>query len=420
MDDERRNCQQSDKFCCFLVSIILLESIWVVSQVMATNSMSQNGHEMTIPKLLSFNVGGQKFTTTWETLSHRGDNLLTKLVSSYYERRISSTLDSDGSFFIDRSPLLFSIILDFLRSGQLITSATKGANGIFSLSEKALLHEFQYYSIHCPPLASKFLQSVEEKSNRKMKEDLVRLRDQAKDKGFKEVAQAVKEVEQLITQPLKMKACAERGSVTLQFKEQLSLYAFFGISRCTLESATFTCEELPQCNTVSRFFLVCLAEELQNEFHMPVQLATTSNRSTKEFVILLTILFDENIRFTCLPGRFQEDFILQEVLTFPAQQTQKPRKRRNVTRVLSTASSNGSQKQGQEEEEEEDADADEEEFEMLRQFASASLMTPTLAPRSVKPKSPQNSPTMKRGMSTEEEDDESATHSQEHSDEDST
>lgn len=60
--------------------------------------------------------------TSWATLSARGPNFLTTLVTNHYSNGLRATELSDGSLFIDRSGVAFEYVLQFLRSGALVAA----------------------------------------------------------------------------------------------------------------------------------------------------------------------------------------------------------------------------------------------------------------------------------------------------------
>lgn len=76
----------------------------------------------------------KRFSTSRQTLSWIPDTFFTALLSG----RISSLRDESGAIFIDRDPLLFSIILNFLRTKDI---------DISKCDIRALRHEAEYYSI---------------------------------------------------------------------------------------------------------------------------------------------------------------------------------------------------------------------------------------------------------------------------------
>ena len=66
--------------------------------------------------IISVNVGGKIFTTTVATLTQEPESMLATMFST----EVPQVKDSNGNIFIDKNPKTFEIILDFLRSGQLI------------------------------------------------------------------------------------------------------------------------------------------------------------------------------------------------------------------------------------------------------------------------------------------------------------
>uniref|UniRef100_A0A914HRB3 Potassium channel tetramerisation-type BTB domain-containing protein n=1 Tax=Globodera rostochiensis TaxID=31243 RepID=A0A914HRB3_GLORO len=70
--------------------------------------------KISMPDLIEFNVGGQIFMSTYETIGYDKKSLL---YAWYLERKgfAHLLLDKKGRFFIDRDPASFSIILNYLR-----------------------------------------------------------------------------------------------------------------------------------------------------------------------------------------------------------------------------------------------------------------------------------------------------------------
>ncbi|XP_067412684.1 SH3KBP1-binding protein 1 isoform X2 [Emydura macquarii macquarii] len=85
-------------------------------------------------ELIQLNVGGKRFSTSWQTLTWISDSFFSSLLSG----RISTLKDETGAIFIDRDPTVFAPILNFLRTKEL---DPRGVN--ISL----LLHEAQFYGI---------------------------------------------------------------------------------------------------------------------------------------------------------------------------------------------------------------------------------------------------------------------------------
>jgi hypothetical protein len=66
---------------------------------------------------IKFNVGGREFTTTMATVTHKGDNFISRMVINHLKGSMKAELDERGSFFIDRDGDLFAFVLDFFRTG---------------------------------------------------------------------------------------------------------------------------------------------------------------------------------------------------------------------------------------------------------------------------------------------------------------
>lgn len=91
-------------------------------------------------KWITLNIGGKYFTTTRVTLSKAPNSFLHKLsLKSLDPRDIESDRDERGAFLIDRDPLYFQVVLNYLRHGKLIMN--KG------LLEEGVLEEAEFYNI---------------------------------------------------------------------------------------------------------------------------------------------------------------------------------------------------------------------------------------------------------------------------------
>lgn len=73
-------------------------------------------------------VGGKRFATTKATLTKYPESLFTAMLSVW-------TPEDDGSYFIDRSPKYFSLLLDYLRNGGVDELWTRDQ---FSMLQKEL------------------------------------------------------------------------------------------------------------------------------------------------------------------------------------------------------------------------------------------------------------------------------------------
>jgi len=67
-------------------------------------------------KQVTLNVGGEKFVTTWSTLTRINNSYFTSLLSNNSWKQ---QLDGKGRIFIDRNGELFTYILDYLRTGEI-------------------------------------------------------------------------------------------------------------------------------------------------------------------------------------------------------------------------------------------------------------------------------------------------------------
>eukprot|EP01006_Ploeotia_vitrea_P053586 TRINITY_DN67802_c3_g1_i1.p1 TRINITY_DN67802_c3_g1~~TRINITY_DN67802_c3_g1_i1.p1 ORF type:complete len:317 (+),score=37.94 TRINITY_DN67802_c3_g1_i1:64-1014(+) len=102
----------------------------------ANHNQTTNEH-----KKISLDIGGTTFNTTEGTLLREKDSFFSAMLRSGQFQPDEST----GQYFIDRSPQMFGVILDYLRDGKLWTSDR------FSPGEQAMLHsDLDFYQISLP------------------------------------------------------------------------------------------------------------------------------------------------------------------------------------------------------------------------------------------------------------------------------
>jgi hypothetical protein len=83
----------------------------------------QKGHVNTYVNLckqsqsrrVKLNIGGIRFETTLDTVTREKPTFLSSLVDGLFMQEP----EEDGSYFIDRSPRYFDIVLDYLRKGSI-------------------------------------------------------------------------------------------------------------------------------------------------------------------------------------------------------------------------------------------------------------------------------------------------------------
>ena len=84
--------------------------------------------------IIHLNVGGQRFSTSRQTLTWIPDSFFTAMLNGL----ISTNRDEQGYIFIDRDPQLFSIILNYLRTKEL---------DINDCDLHRLKHECEFYAV---------------------------------------------------------------------------------------------------------------------------------------------------------------------------------------------------------------------------------------------------------------------------------
>lgn len=91
-------------------------------------------HPSHVGDIIHLNVGGQRFSTSRQTLTWIPDTFFTALLSG----RIPSLRDETGAIFIDRDPSNFSVILNYLRTREV---------DLKDVDMRVLRQESEYYGI---------------------------------------------------------------------------------------------------------------------------------------------------------------------------------------------------------------------------------------------------------------------------------
>eukprot|EP01006_Ploeotia_vitrea_P000712 TRINITY_DN103523_c0_g1_i1.p1 TRINITY_DN103523_c0_g1~~TRINITY_DN103523_c0_g1_i1.p1 ORF type:complete len:337 (-),score=28.53 TRINITY_DN103523_c0_g1_i1:103-1113(-) len=93
------------------------------------------------PRKIKLNVGGKLFITTSETLVREQDTFFTAMLNGPWKP------DEDGEYFIDRSPQLFSLVLEYLRDGKMPPACSEGAQMDRERQNVAIRDEFEFYQL---------------------------------------------------------------------------------------------------------------------------------------------------------------------------------------------------------------------------------------------------------------------------------
>ncbi|XP_026461800.1 BTB/POZ domain-containing protein KCTD5-like [Ctenocephalides felis] len=86
---------------------------------------------------VKLNVGGTCFLTTKTTLSRDPHSFLARLIQE--ESDLISDVDETGAYLIDRDPIYFHSVLNYLRHGKLVLNK--------DLVEEGVLEEAEFYNI---------------------------------------------------------------------------------------------------------------------------------------------------------------------------------------------------------------------------------------------------------------------------------
>ena len=111
-----------------------------VSQPSTTRHQLRAIKTRTSNEWVTLNVGGKYFTTTLGTLQREAPSMLARM---FGEQDVgttwSSCVDSNGAYLMDRSPVYFEPILNYLRHDELILDSNISARGV--------LEEARYFGI---------------------------------------------------------------------------------------------------------------------------------------------------------------------------------------------------------------------------------------------------------------------------------
>ena len=80
--------------------------------------------------IIKLNVGGKIFHTTQTTLMSADPNsMLARMFANAKNGMAPAILDENGAYFLDRSPKYFEVVLNYLRTGEVILEGDLNPDG---------------------------------------------------------------------------------------------------------------------------------------------------------------------------------------------------------------------------------------------------------------------------------------------------
>lgn len=116
--------------------ILESEKVKLSKEMEAFDAVAKKLKSVHFSKMLKLNVGGKVFDTSLETMKSDPGSMLYAMFSG----RFDSKPAEDGCYFIDRDGTHFRLILNYLRSGQLVLPEDK-------ILRRELLTEAEFYQI---------------------------------------------------------------------------------------------------------------------------------------------------------------------------------------------------------------------------------------------------------------------------------
>lgn len=111
--------------------------MWAMSRPVVARCYPEEKHSLTEQQMnhscaqmewVHLNVGGKLFATTVSTLTH--SNSMLARMFTHGEVEWQSAVDETGAYLIDRSPMYFEPILNYLRYGQLVLDKNVSPEGV--------------------------------------------------------------------------------------------------------------------------------------------------------------------------------------------------------------------------------------------------------------------------------------------------
>ena len=81
-------------------------------------------------RIIKLNVGGTTFHTSRTTLiSAESNSMLARMFANEVNGLAPAIVDENGAYFLDRSPKYFEVVLNYLRTGEVIWEGNLNPDG---------------------------------------------------------------------------------------------------------------------------------------------------------------------------------------------------------------------------------------------------------------------------------------------------